>query len=247
MLCIILSGGIIIDYEDIKSLIASYVEPRQDTLPALVVCADSGLKHLEQLGLNAGLIVGDLDSADPRLLIKYKTASTDIALYPRNKDFSDTELSAEEAVKRGCSSILFLGALGGRFDHAMTNVLLMMKLAKRNIRAAIADDHNLMTAITGKLDIAPQDILSSFLGLPPAKPTAEITLDKTGLPAVSLNLSLMPLGGPALGITTEGMAYPLRDYAMEADYTTGVSNEITGATASVSLTSGCLLVTASRD
>jgi thiamine pyrophosphokinase len=55
-------------------------------------------------------------------------------------------------------------------------------------------------------------------------------------------VSLLPVGGPAGGITTEGLRYPLHAESLDAGTTRGVSNELIGPDASLSLTSGVLLV-----
>ena len=54
-------------------------------------------------------------------------------------------------------------------------------------------------------------------------------------------LSLLPLAGPARGIRTEGLRYPLRDEELAPGTTRGVSNEFLGTSAAVSLTDGVLL------
>ena len=55
-------------------------------------------------------------------------------------------------------------------------------------------------------------------------------------------VTLLELGGPARGIVTEGLRYPLRGEELEPGTTRGVSNELTGTSGAVRLEGGTLLV-----
>ena len=55
-------------------------------------------------------------------------------------------------------------------------------------------------------------------------------------------VSLLPAGGPARGIVTGGLRYPLRDEELAPGTSRGVSNELSAALATVELASGVLLV-----
>ena len=53
--------------------------------------------------------------------------------------------------------------------------------------------------------------------------------------------SLLPLGGPAVGVRTEGLRFPLLHETLPPGTTRGVSNEFVGTRATVSLDDGVLL------
>ncbi len=55
-------------------------------------------------------------------------------------------------------------------------------------------------------------------------------------------VTLLPVGGPARGIVTEGLQYPLRDETLTPGTTRGVSNVLATNEASVVLADGTLLV-----
>ncbi len=55
-------------------------------------------------------------------------------------------------------------------------------------------------------------------------------------------LTLLAIGGPAHGVRTTGLRYPLRDETLLPFSSRGVSNEFESDTASVSLTDGHLVV-----
>jgi thiamine pyrophosphokinase len=55
-------------------------------------------------------------------------------------------------------------------------------------------------------------------------------------------ISLIPLNGDALGITTEGLAYPLKDEGLTSGSVRGISNMLEKSSAHVKLLNGLLLV-----
>jgi thiamine pyrophosphokinase len=55
-------------------------------------------------------------------------------------------------------------------------------------------------------------------------------------------VTLLPVVGPAHGVRTEGLRYPLDGETLAPGSTRGVSNELARTPARVSLTSGVLLV-----
>ena len=55
-------------------------------------------------------------------------------------------------------------------------------------------------------------------------------------------VTLLPVGGPAHGVRTEGLRFPLFGETLDPGTTRGVSNEIEGPVAKVSLAEGALLV-----
>ena len=58
---------------------------------------------------------------------------------------------------------------------------------------------------------------------------------------------LFPFGADAVGVTTDGLVYSLRDEPLRAGPARGLSNVRTGTEARVSLRSGCLLIVETRD
>ena len=54
-------------------------------------------------------------------------------------------------------------------------------------------------------------------------------------------VSLLAVNGPAEGVTTEGLVYPLRGESLEPGSTRGVSNIIASAQARVEVARGVLL------
>src|SRR5512135_479753 len=93
----------------------------------LLIAADGGARWLVDRGLTPQVLVGDMDSVDEATIARLVTGGTEVIRHPREKDASDTELALEEAVRRGATEIVLLGALGGgRVDHELANLLLLV-------------------------------------------------------------------------------------------------------------------------
>ena len=83
---------------------------------AFVLCADSGLRLCERVGLTPDLVLGDFDS-----LHAAPTAYPHITA-PVEKDDTDTMLAVRYALAHGHRNIRIYGAFGGRFDHTIANI-----------------------------------------------------------------------------------------------------------------------------
>jgi len=82
----------------------------------LLTAADSGLVAAEEAGLSLDWVLGDMDSLDdPARLAKYPGER--VIRYPREKDFTDTELAIALLREKGCDEIWLAGGGGGRTDH----------------------------------------------------------------------------------------------------------------------------------
>jgi thiamine pyrophosphokinase len=188
-------------------------------LPAerFVVVADSGLEHAHRLGLAVDLVVGDLDSVSEAALAAAHDDGVAVERHPVAKEATDTALAVAAAMARGAGHIVVVAGGGDRLDHVLATLLLLPEPAGAGaaVEAWVGQAH--VVALRGP---------------------AQAKLDgETG--AV---LSLLPLGGAAEGVATEGLRFPLHGERLPAATTRGVSNEFLGGAALVSLERGALLV-----
>lgn len=84
----------------------------------LTAAADSGLLLAERLRIVPNFIVGDMDSL-PGSGILRSYPEAEILEFPRDKDYTDTELAIEELRNRGCTNVGVIGGGGGRLDHLL--------------------------------------------------------------------------------------------------------------------------------
>jgi thiamine pyrophosphokinase len=182
--------------------------------PAMVLAADSGLDHAHALGIAVDVVVGDLDSVDPDVLEAARRAGAVVERHPAAKDATDLELALLAARDRGAAEILVVGGHGGRLDHFLANALLLAApvFADVRIRARMGDAEITVVRDRAELNAAPGALCS-----------------------------LLPVGGPADGVRTEGLRFPLARETLLPGSTRGVSNEFVAPTAAVSLERGVLL------
>lgn len=103
------------------------------------IAADSGMAHAHALNLEVELWVGDFDSASPDLMARYEHVAREV--YPQAKDASDSELAVDAAVRRGASDIVLVGGFGGQSDHALSHVMLAVKLARQGFAAMVTSGY----------------------------------------------------------------------------------------------------------
>lgn len=211
MKCVIVCSGTINDYEYLKK----YFEGAK-----LVISVDGGALHLRRFGIKPGLLVGDFDSITPECLKEYESQNVEIIKFPEKKDMTDTEIAVEIALERGSTNIVFLGAMGTRLDHSLSNIFHLKKLYDNNVTGLLADERNEITLID-----------------------SNIKLDR----AEGMKVTLLPLSTVVRGVTTKGLMYPLFNATMSLGSSWGVSNEFDGDTAEVAIAEGLLLVVKSRD
>ncbi len=184
---------------------------------AFVIAADSGVDFAHALGLHVDVAVGDFDSVTPAGLVRAEAEGTRVERHPVAKDKTDLELALDEAVRVGAAEIAVLGIGGGRLDHLLANALLLAGPAFARCRIVAADGDARIHVVHGSL--------------PP-----------TALPGrIGELLTLLPVGGIALGVTTAGLRYPLRGEPLAPGTSRGVSNVLDALDASVYLEAGTLL------
>jgi len=133
--CVIVGGADISNYSFIRQTL------RADDY---VIFCDSGLKHLEQLQVQPGLIVGDFDSHENPLL------AVETIVLPCEKDDTDTVYAVKEAVKRGFDDFLLVGVVGERLDHTLGNVSILLYLDSLEKHGCIIDDYSEMEIVSDK-------------------------------------------------------------------------------------------------
>lgn len=199
--CVIIGGAKINNYERTRNYI---------TENDFVIYCDCGLAHMESLGVMPDLIVGDFDSHGK------PDSSAETIVLPREKDDTDTVYAVKEAVKRGYTDFLLIGAAGERLDHTLGNVSILYMLDAQELNGKLVDDYSEMELVSEKtVQIA--DCFSYF--------------------------SLLNLSGTAKGVTVRNAKYPLDDAEITCEYPYGISNEVLpGKNAEVSVKDGKLLL-----
>lgn len=178
----------------------------------LTIAADSGLAAFDAAGLMPDLLIGDMDSIDPALLARCEGVPQERLRCV--KDDTDGVHALDSAIARGADRITLLGALGGRMDHALANLMLLVRAHRAGAFAEILTDRVRIIRVPGEA------VLRGAKGD---------------------TVSFLPLGD-ARGVTLTGFFYPLSGHDLHSDYPLGVSNVVTQDEARVSVKSGDLLM-----
>jgi thiamine pyrophosphokinase len=182
-----------------------------------IIAADGGVYHCIRLGIKPHLVVGDFDSLNEPALTALQASGTQLARYDPRKDFTDLELALEHAQRSGATEALVFGALGGRWDQTLANLLLPAAKTLSGLEIRLLDGDQEITLLRDRencrLEGQPGD-----------------------------TLSLIPLTLEARGVVTQGLEYPLRRETLYLGATRGISNVFVEQQASVSLEEGLLLI-----
>jgi thiamine pyrophosphokinase len=181
---------------------------------ALVIGADSGIDHARAMGRRVDIAVGDFDSVSAEALAAVEADGAEVIRHPVDKDATDLELALDVAAARGVDRITVVGGHGGRFDHYLANALLLGSTRFADIE------------IDGWFGDAQVRVIRREARL-------------TGR-AGSI-VTLLATEGPARGVTTTGLRFPLHDAVLLPGSTLGVSNELLTTEATVSVAGGTVL------
>jgi thiamine pyrophosphokinase len=181
----------------------------------VLIACDGGARHLNALGLCPDVIVGDMDSLDFDLLGDYERRGAEIIRYPVNKDFTDTALALDYALGLKPSAIEIWGALGGRIDHALANIHLLMRVKESGVSAQLVDE---------------------FVEVRIADPDIRL------IDAVGCLVSLIALSPVVEDITLSGFEYPLSRECLTAAQSRGISNIVVSSPAFIRVGKGDLLM-----
>ena len=179
----------------------------------LTIAADRGLEAFAAAGLTPDLMIGDMDSVAPGVLEKFEGRVPEHRLNPI-KDDTDGVDALDVALARGADRITILGALGGRMDHAMANLMLLVRADLQGAQAEILDEHVRILRVCGEAALSG---------------------------AKGDTVSLLPLG-TAKGVTITGFFYPLEEHDLDCTHPLGMSNVVTDDQAHVSVREGDLIL-----
>lgn len=199
--CVILSAA------PVSAEMRQYVDPARDYL----IACDAGWKSAARLGLQPDLVIGDFDSS-PR------PQEQQVIVLPHEKDDTDTQYAAAQALSGGYESVRLLGALGGaRIEHTLANLSTGLWLEQRGVRAELLSEQSRVTYVR------------------PGE-TRKYNTEKY------FYFSVFACSETAEGVTIRGAAYPLENASLEAAYPIGVSNEFAGTRVEISVRRGFLQV-----
>lgn len=209
--CVIVGGADIGDYGRIRA----YLNDSD-----YIIYCDSGLRHMDGLGIFPSLIIGDWDSYDdPHIDVETITL-------PVAKDDTDTVYAMREGIKRGFRDFLLVGGVGARLDHTLVNVYILTALENSGCHGMIADDYSEIELISSRTDKEGE-----------RHPGKALVEDRYPF------FSLVAIEGEAHGVTIINAKFGLDGATIGPGYQYATSNEVMpGRTAEISVEDGRLLL-----
>ena len=190
--------------------------PLELVLPAdtVVVGVDGGVEVARGLGYEIDVAVGDFDSLSPVTLASLERSGARIERHPAAKDASDMELALEAALRFEPERIVVIGGNAGRLDHLAGGLLLLAadRYARVRVDAQFGEAAVHVVRVERILEGSPGELVSLFA-----------------------------VHGPALGVVTEGLRYPLRGETLAPGSSRGLSNVFDADRARVAVERGVLL------
>lgn len=185
---------------------------------ALVICADGGYDIAVASNIKPDVIIGDCDSQR----VSQEHADILQIRYPSVKDFTDAEACLKYAIEQHHNEIIMLGGIGGRLDHTIGALALLLKFADTNARIWMQDMSNKVMVLKD----------------------GQAIINKT--PDYKY-LSIISASDISKGVSASGVKYPLNNSELVKDTTLGISNEITANCAIIEVSNGSLYIIQSKD
>lgn len=179
-----------------------------------IIAADGGYEHLIKKGIEASIVFGDFDS------LGYVPDHPCVEKFDTHKDYTDLDLALMYACKKGFDEIFVCDSFTGRLDHSLGNLQLLIKYAARGVK---------VWGFTEDEVIAPL--------IAPGKLSA-LSFEEGAWGT----LSVLSHSNIAYGVSEKGLEYGVQGADCNNDALWGISNELIGKPACVSLEKGSLWV-----
>jgi len=205
--CYIFLAGEIEDYNFIK---------QYNLADGVVICADGGYRHAENLGITPQYLVGDMDS------IGCEVAETEqmkiLSCDPVDKVLTDGQMAVRLAKGCGCDEVMIFGGTdkgaSSRFDHVLGNVWLLKDAQVLGLKAKIVERDCEIILIDKYTEIERKNYKY---------------------------LSFLPFSKSVKGLTLTGVKYPLNKAKITQSVYFTMSNEFADDVAIVNVKKGEML------
>lgn len=168
--------------------------------------ADAGYKIALDMKLHLKHILGDFDSAD-------RPDLSNVIVFPKEKDQTDSELALDFAASEGYRSVWLIAPFGGRIDHTLANLNLLLYARSLGVSLKLYDGENLVCLFDEGI-YHPSNEYQYYSFFP---------TDKTAL------------------ISLDGFKYPLDRYMIRKERSLCVSNEARDSKLTIEVHQGCVL------
>jgi len=108
-----------------------------------LICCDGAINNLLKTDIRPNLIIGDLDSINDKLKVKF----ADILIKIADQNTNDLTKAINWCVSNNIDDVIIVGATGKREDHTIANISLLVKYIDL-LNVKIVTDYGVFTPIT---------------------------------------------------------------------------------------------------
>ncbi len=179
-----------------------------------IYAVDGGYATLQQRSLVPSEVFGDFDS------LGFVPNHPMVHEYDTHKDFTDMEMAISQAIATGHEELVLCDAFVGRLDHTLGNLQLLISTAKRGACIYGIGEEEAIVPLVAPGPFAALAIEAGAWG----------------------TCSVVSHSNVAQGVTEVGLEYHIEDGTCSNCEVWGVSNELVGKPARISLAEGSLWV-----
>ena len=187
----------------------------------LVIGVDRAAYWLIAHGITPAAAIGDFDSTSGGEFARIKKTVPIIKTFASNKDFTDTELALQYAIRKKPSEIILYGGSGTRLDHQLGTLHLLERCMRLGISAVFLDETNEVRVVSRGRTILNKRVGYRYVSVVPITNSIQITL--------------------------EYFKYNIAKTTIRRGQTIGISNEFTGRQATITMHRGLAFIIQSRD
>ena len=179
-----------------------------------IIAVDAGYAALVERGVAPHHAFGDFDS----LGFVPQEAEGGVCVHPSDphKDFTDMDLALNFAIDEGFTHIVMCDGLYARLDHSLANLQLMAAAARKGQRVWGVTEEEVVVALDAEGELNQLEIAAGSQGI----------------------CSVLAHSDSVSGVYETGLAYGLEDARLTNRFPLGISNELTGQDAHISLEEG---------
>lgn len=213
--------GIVVGAAPIGSEIALLDKYIMSDCDKYIIAADGGIEYFLSKNICPDHFIGDMDSNNRESEVRTKFPHLRINSCSPIKDVTDMEIGIEDALENKCDDIVIFGGSGGkRLSHMFANIQLMSHYKNRGINITMYGDDSKTYIIKGK----------------------ESKIFKINeLKENNIFISVLALTDIAKNVRIKNMFYEYEGDLTNC-YALGVSNELKGMDATITLDDGLLLI-----
>lgn len=179
-----------------------------------IIAVDAGYAALVERGIAPHHVFGDFDSLG--FIPQEVEGGACVHPFDPHKDFTDMDLALNFAIGEGFTHIIMCDGLHARLDHSLANLQLMAVAACKGQRVWGITEEEVVVALDAKGELDHLEIAAGSQGI----------------------CSVLAHSDSVSGAYETGLAYGLEDAQLTNCFPLGISNELTGAPARISLDAG---------